>query len=132
MTTVVPSENVKCWNGTTYGYNTSTATRRKKTYRAFGKEELEKAIGRSQEYLLSIFNPDKGLWVAELEANTTLTSEYIYFMHFMGAVDDLRQRKMVHYLKETQLRGRVLEHPLRGPGRPVHHPGGLLCHETGR
>ena len=74
MTTGVPSENLECWNGTTYGYNTSPATRRKRACRAFGNEELDKAIAGSQEYLLSIFNADKGLWVAELEANTTLTS----------------------------------------------------------
>ena len=41
--------------------------------------------------------------MGEVEANTTLSSEYIFFMHFMETVDELRQRKMVHYLKETQL-----------------------------
>jgi len=116
MTTGVPSENLESWNGTTYGYNTSPATRRKRTYRAFGSEELDKAIARSQEYLLSIYNQDQGLWVAELEANTTLTSEYVYFMHYMGTVDELRQRKMVHYLKETQLAQGAWNIHYDGPG----------------
>ena len=65
---------------------------------------------------MSIFNPDKGLWVAELEANTTLTSEYIYFMHFMDTVDPLRQTKMVRYLKETQLVDGSWNIHLEGPG----------------
>lgn len=116
MKTAIPSQGLECWNGTTYGYDTSTATRRKRTFRAFGNEELEKAIARSQEYLLSLYNPDTGLWVAELEANTTLTSEYIYFMHFMGSVDELRQKKMVHYLKETQLADGSWNIHYEGPG----------------
>jgi squalene-hopene/tetraprenyl-beta-curcumene cyclase len=116
MATVVPSENLESWNGTTYGYNTSPATRRKRTYRAFGNEDLDKAIARSQEYLLHLQNQEQGLWVGEVEANSTLTSEYIYFMHFMGTVDPLRQRKMVHYLKETQLTDGSWNIHYEGPG----------------
>jgi squalene-hopene/tetraprenyl-beta-curcumene cyclase len=116
MTTAEPSHNLECWNGTTYGYNTSPATRRKRAYRAFGNEELDKAIACSQEYLLRLQNQEQGLWVGEVEANSTLTSEYIYFMHFMDTVDQLQQRKMVHYLKETQLADGSWNIHYEGPG----------------
>ncbi len=109
-------QNLECWNGTTYGYNICTATRGKRTYRAFGRQEIEEGIARSREYLLGLQNPQEGLWVAELEANTTLTSEYVFFMHFMGTVDELRQKKMVRYLKETQLPDGSWNIHYEGPG----------------
>ncbi len=47
-------------------------------------------------------NPE-GFWVAELEADSTLTSEYLMLRHFLGKVDETKQRKAVAYLRETQL-----------------------------
>jgi squalene-hopene/tetraprenyl-beta-curcumene cyclase len=45
----------------------------------------------------------EGFWVAELEADSTLTSEYLMLRHFLGKVDETKQRKAVAYLRETQL-----------------------------
>lgn len=44
-----------------------------------------------------------GFWVAELETDSTLTSEYLMFRRFLGKVDESKQRKAVAYLRETQL-----------------------------
>ena len=46
-----------------------------------------------------------GYWVEELEADTTLTSEYLMLRRFMNRVDPEREQKAVHYLIETQLEG---------------------------
>lgn len=61
-----------------------------------------KAIQQAQAYLLSIQHP-LGYWVGELEADTTLTSEYIMLRHFLGRVDKDRERKAANYLRAKQL-----------------------------
>lgn len=96
-------ELVECWQGTTYGYSTFPDAGRGSAPQPVGREQVEAAISRSRDYLLGLQNPEQGYWVGEVEANPTITSEYVFFMHFMETVDELRQRKMVHYLKETQL-----------------------------
>lgn len=62
---------------------------------------LDEAISRSSNYLFSIQDPE-GFWVAELESNATITAEYIFFMHFMGIADPVRQQKCVQYLLKHQ------------------------------
>ena len=62
---------------------------------------LSHAIRRSQDYLLSQQHAE-GFWVGELEANTTLTSEYVLFRHLIGHVDALREQKCVRYLFSQQ------------------------------
>jgi squalene-hopene/tetraprenyl-beta-curcumene cyclase len=68
---------------------------------AFDPERLTQAIRCSQAYLLSQQTPE-GYWVGELEANTTLTSQYILFRHLLGRVDEVRQQKCVRYLLSQQ------------------------------
>ena len=63
---------------------------------------LNDSIGRAQEYLLSLQHPE-GYWLGELEADSTLTSEYIMLRHFLGRVDRDRERKAANYLKAKQL-----------------------------
>lgn len=63
--------------------------------------QLTQAIGRSQAYLLSKQTAE-GYWVGELEANTSLTSQYILFRHLIGQVDEIRQQKCVRYLLSRQ------------------------------
>jgi len=65
-------------------------------------ERLVEAIKRSQGYLVSQQHID-GYWVGELEANTTLTSEYIFFRHLIGQVDRDREAKVVAHLLSEQL-----------------------------
>ncbi len=62
---------------------------------------VSRAIRRSQRYILSHQNQD-GHWVAELEANTTLTSEYIMLMYFMGMVDEQKLAKAANYIVSKQ------------------------------
>lgn len=66
-------------------------------------DTIDDAIRRSQAALLSHQDPREGFWVAELEADTTLTSEYLMLRRFMGVVDLERERKAVRYLRSSQL-----------------------------
>ncbi len=65
------------------------------------EKRLGRAIKRSQDFLLGEQNQD-GYWIGELEANTTLTSEYIMFRQYMGIRDKDKERKAVKTLKNTQ------------------------------
>ncbi len=66
-------------------------------------EILEDALHRSESWGLSRQDPEKGYWVYELEADTTLTSEYLMLRRFLGLVDADREQKAVRYLQQTQL-----------------------------
>ena len=48
-------------------------------------------------------NQADGHWVGILEADTTITSDYILLMHFLGKVDYEKQRKAVNYIIDQQL-----------------------------
>lgn len=63
---------------------------------------VTEAIDRSQHFFLTSQTPE-GFWVGELQANVTLTAEYIMLRHFLGAVDPERQRKAVRHILRTQL-----------------------------
>ncbi len=65
------------------------------------KRKLKLAISRTQNLLLSQQN-EEGYWISELEANTTITSEYILFYRYLGKQDPLRERKAIELLKRTQ------------------------------
>ena len=69
------------------------------------KNPLDNAISSAQQYLLSNQNHSDGHWVGILEADTTVTSDYIMLMHFLGKVDHEKQRKAVNLLLEHQLSG---------------------------
>lgn len=66
--------------------------------------EVQRAIARSQEYLLSIQKPD-GYWWAELESNVTITAEVV-LLHKLWHTD--RDRPMAKV--ETYLRSQQREH----------------------
>src|SRR5262245_50637391 len=63
---------------------------------------IDAAIERAQSALLAAQAPD-GHWVGQLEANTTITSEYLLFCHLIDRVDREREQKIVHYLRREQL-----------------------------
>lgn len=63
---------------------------------------VEEAIKRSQQWLLSR-QAEPGYWVHELEADATLTSEYLMLRRFLGLVDKEKERKAVRYLIDAQL-----------------------------
>ena len=66
-------------------------------------EALEEALKRSEAWLLGQQDLDEGYWVEELEADTTLTSEYLMLRRYLCLVDADREAKAVRYLQHTQL-----------------------------
>ena len=50
-------------------------------------ESLEEALQRSETWLLRQQDPVEGFWVEELEADSTLTSEYLMLRRYLGLVD---------------------------------------------
>ncbi len=66
-------------------------------------EAVEEALARSARWLLDQQHPEHGYWVQELEADTTLTSEYMMLRRYIGAVDTEREAGMVRYLQSAQL-----------------------------
>ena len=66
-------------------------------------EAVEEALARSTTWLLEQQHPEDGYWVEELEADTTLTSEYMMLRRYIGAVDRNREAQMVRYLQDVQL-----------------------------
>jgi squalene-hopene/tetraprenyl-beta-curcumene cyclase len=66
-------------------------------------EAIDDAVRRSQAWFLARQHGSEGYWVAELEADTTLTSEYLMLRRFLDRVDLERERKAVRYLRSAQL-----------------------------
>lgn len=77
--------------------------RRAATHPVGQPEFIDDAIRRSQAWFFERQDPQEGFWVAELEADTTLTSEYLMLRHFLGLVDPERECKAVRYLRAMQL-----------------------------
>ena len=65
-------------------------------------ERLEKSIERGANQLLSI-QAEQGYWQGELEADTTLESDYIYYLHVLGKADPERIAKLANYVRRRQL-----------------------------
>lgn len=64
-------------------------------------EALDRSIERSRDFLLSCQNAE-GYWVGELEANVTISAEFIFFMHFTNRLDLVKQDQIVKYLLHLQ------------------------------
>jgi squalene-hopene/tetraprenyl-beta-curcumene cyclase len=65
-------------------------------------EELAVAVRRAQENLLRQQKPD-GHWIGELMVDSTLCSDYVLFMHWLGEVDETLQRRCVSHILKRQL-----------------------------
>jgi squalene-hopene/tetraprenyl-beta-curcumene cyclase len=65
-------------------------------------ESLQDTIERGVMHLLSLQAPE-GYWLGELEADTTLESDYIFFLHVIGKADALRVAKLASYVRARQL-----------------------------
>jgi squalene-hopene/tetraprenyl-beta-curcumene cyclase len=63
---------------------------------------LDSAIARAQTWLLEHQAVD-GHWVGELEADTTITSEYLLLCHLIDRVNRGREHRAVRYLRRRQL-----------------------------
>ena len=62
---------------------------------------LSTAIENAREALLTAQRED-GHWCFELEADCTISAEYIMMMHYMDEIDSVLERKIAVYLREKQ------------------------------
>jgi squalene-hopene/tetraprenyl-beta-curcumene cyclase len=63
---------------------------------------LAQAIERGAQHLLSL-QAREGFWNGELEADTTLESDYIYYLHVLGKAEPQRIAKLANYIRQRQL-----------------------------
>ena len=63
---------------------------------------LENAINKGAEHLLSL-QAKSGYWLGELEADTTLESDYIYYLYVLGKAEPARIAKLANYVRRKQL-----------------------------
>jgi squalene-hopene/tetraprenyl-beta-curcumene cyclase len=63
---------------------------------------LEQAIENGANHLLSL-QAEEGYWLGELEADTTLESDYIYYLYVLGKADPERIAKLATYVRRHQL-----------------------------
>ena len=71
-------------------------------FQAASSEELAVAVRRAQENLLRQQKSD-GHWIGELMVDSTLCSDYVLFMHWLGEVDETLQRRCVSHILKRQL-----------------------------
>lgn len=65
-------------------------------------QKLPSSIERGAEHLISLQASD-GYWLGELEADSTLESDYIYYLHVLGKADPIRIAKLANYVRRKQL-----------------------------
>src|SRR6201982_3051516 len=65
-------------------------------------QKLPEIIERGAEHLLSLQAKD-GYWQGELEADSTLESDYIYYLNVLGKADPERIAKLANYVRQGQL-----------------------------
>jgi squalene-hopene/tetraprenyl-beta-curcumene cyclase len=65
-------------------------------------DSLEQAIENGANHLLSL-QAEEGYWLGELEADTTLESDYIYYLYVLGKADPERIAKLATYVRRHQL-----------------------------
>jgi squalene-hopene/tetraprenyl-beta-curcumene cyclase len=65
-------------------------------------ERLADAIDRGVAHLLSL-QAEEGYWLGELEADTTLESDYIFYLNVLGKADPERIAKLASYVRRRQL-----------------------------
>jgi squalene-hopene/tetraprenyl-beta-curcumene cyclase len=66
------------------------------------EERLDDSIARAVRCLLSQ-QAREGYWVGELEADTTLESDYILYLHILQKFDRTRVQKLANYIRRRQL-----------------------------
>jgi squalene-hopene/tetraprenyl-beta-curcumene cyclase len=63
---------------------------------------LQQAIEHGADHLLSL-QVEEGYWLGELEADSTLESDYIYYLYVLGKADPQRVAKLANYVRRKQL-----------------------------
>ncbi len=64
-------------------------------------EQLQASVGSACDTLISL-QAEAGYWCFELEADCTISAEYILMMHFMDEIDQGLQSKIAVYLRARQ------------------------------
>src|ERR1700683_364929 len=64
--------------------------------------QTEQAVANSRNYLLST-QTQEGYWWSELEADTTLESDYILYLHILDQLDSPKVAKLANYIRKKQL-----------------------------
>src|SRR2546427_11122822 len=67
-----------------------------------GKDRLDSTVEKAASLLRSLQHDD-GYWLGELEADTTLESDYIFYLHVLGRFDRKRVSKLAEYIRRRQL-----------------------------
>src|SRR5580658_10308385 len=65
-------------------------------------ERLSDTIDRGVNYLLSL-QATEGQWVGALEADTTLESDYIFYLYVINKANPERIAKLANYVRRRQL-----------------------------
>src|ERR1700752_4215164 len=65
-------------------------------------QKLPESIERGAEHLLKL-QAKGGFWLGELEADSTLESDYIYYLFVLGKADPVRIEKLANYVRQRQL-----------------------------
>ncbi|HEY2108643.1 MAG TPA: squalene--hopene cyclase [Candidatus Acidoferrales bacterium] len=63
---------------------------------------VEQAISCSRDWMLAA-QAQEGYWWGELEADTTLESDYILYLHILGQLKSEKTAKLARYIRERQL-----------------------------
>ncbi|MBI4386070.1 MAG: squalene--hopene cyclase [Elusimicrobia bacterium] len=66
-------------------------------------EALQEAIRKAQEALLRVQNSEDGYWCADLRADTTLESDAIMLLNFLGRGQSPKVRKLANFILSQQL-----------------------------
>ena len=66
------------------------------------EERVNQGISQGVDWLLARQAPE-GYWLGELEADTTLESDYILYLHLIGKFDAVRVEKLARYIRQHQL-----------------------------
>lgn len=65
---------------------------------------LKESVSRATTFLLSL-QKESGYWIGELEADSTLESDYIFFLYLTAKATPARIAKLAHTLRREQLAG---------------------------
>src|SRR5438094_6614698 len=63
---------------------------------------LDHSVDRAAAFLVQL-QENEGYWLGELEADTTLESDYIFYLHVLGRFDRNRVGKLAEYIRRRQL-----------------------------
>src|SRR5262249_60711995 len=77
---------------------------------------LDQAIEGAASFLMAC-QREEGYWIAELEADTTLESDYIAYLHVIGEFDSARVAKLARYVRQRQLNDGGWDIYYGGPSR---------------